>query len=37
MRTIYFKASGLIQFKDDTLVIDFRTTKRVEVIFILMN
>ncbi|WOO88367.1 AAA family ATPase [Mollicutes bacterium LVI A0078] len=29
MRTIYFKATGLSQFKDDTLEIDFRTTKRV--------
>ncbi len=29
MRTIYFKATGLNQFKDNTLEIDFRTTKRV--------
>lgn len=29
MKPIYFKATGLSQFKDNTLEIDFRTTKRV--------
>lgn len=29
MRTIYFKATGLNQFNDNTLEIDFRPTKRI--------
>ncbi len=29
MRTVYFKATGLNQFKDNTLEMDFRPTKRI--------